>query len=638
MFRTVPAQWFEELIAKPMLARAVEVLAETGEVEFEFTETDDPALELSELRVTLEPYHQIVRSYQDYLVPPIAPDAVATERLEVAIERNLNQLQAWQASVAPFVSELEKLLQEHWQLAEIADFLSLVDHSELDLSALHDASPALEMHLFVLPKDTETPEIAERILHLRVDNDRAVYLMTLGTSLASDEAERAMSGVDGRNVAIPEWLTGSISTALTAISDKNAEVAQSINNRRLRLSEISAEHKIGVVLGELRRLDWLVEHLEGAPVGEYFARLTGWTSDPDGHQLRAALEAASLPTVLYMTQNPAKKTPPSLIRNPLWIRPFEFFANLMGTPGHTEADPSPLIAIVAPFLFGYMFGDVGHGLVILLIGLLLRKRWPPVAMLISCGIMSIVFGFLYGSFFTFEQVIPALWVNPFEAPLVILFVPLLCGAVLILLGMALNGLGHFWEGRFGYWLRSEAGIMLAYVALLVSVVDIRYLPGLLFGVIWHLLGKIWSERENGLAAVGSSLGDLFEYTLQLLVNTISFVRVGAFALAHAGLGATVFSLADSSEHWQSAALILLIGNVAIIGLEGLVVSVQTTRLLLFEFFIRFMKAGGRPFRPMVPPDYSTINSTIDATIDATTNTRINTTSSTTINGPGKEDL
>jgi V/A-type H+-transporting ATPase subunit I len=78
------------------------------------------------------------------------------------------------------------------------------------------------------------------------------------------------------------------------------------------------------------------------------------------------------------------------------------------------------------------------------------------------------------------------------------------------------------------------------------------------------------------------------------------VRVGAFALAHAGLSMAVVGLSDATTSMLFTALILLLGNVLIIALEGLVVSIQTTRLVLFEFFIRFLHGEGRPFRPLEP--------------------------------------
>jgi len=112
-----------------------------------------------------------------------------------------------------------------------------------------------------------------------------------------------------------------------------------------------------------------------------------------------------------------------------------------------------------------------------------------------------------------------------------------------------------------------------------------------------------AELETALAAVGA----LLEHTLQLLINTLSFVRVGAFALAHAGLSAAVVALADAAGgagYW----IVLVLGNALILALEGLVVGIQTTRLLLFEFFVRFLEGTGRPFRPLAPPVAGTISS------------------------------
>jgi V/A-type H+-transporting ATPase subunit I len=98
-----------------------------------------------------------------------------------------------------------------------------------------------------------------------------------------------------------------------------------------------------------------------------------------------------------------------------------------------------------------------------------------------------------------------------------------------------------------------------------------------------------------------ALGELVEKTLQILINTLSFARVGAFALAHAGLASAVIALAAASDNLVVRAVVFALGNVLILVLEGLVVSIQTTRLVLFEFFTRFFQAQGREFRPLAPP-------------------------------------
>ena len=107
-----------------------------------------------------------------------------------------------------------------------------------------------------------------------------------------------------------------------------------------------------------------------------------------------------------------------------------------------------------------------------------------------------------------------------------------------------------------------------------------------------------ANLEDGLAA---ALGELLERTLQLAVNTLSFARVGAFALAHAGLSSAVIALAGIAGHGLGGLLVLILGNLVILILEAMVVSIQTTRLVLFEFFTRFLTGAGRVFRPLPPP-------------------------------------
>ncbi|MFN9807919.1 MAG: hypothetical protein ACK56N_16050, partial [Betaproteobacteria bacterium] len=106
--------------------------------------------------------------------------------------------------------------------------------------------------------------------------------------------------------------------------------------------------------------------------------------------------------------------------------------------------------------------------------------------------------------------------------------------------------------------------------------------------------------KRALAAL-AALGELIERALQLAINTLSFARVGAFALAHAGLASAVVALAQAASSPLAQFVVLLLGNVLILAVEGLVVSIQTTRLVLFEFFTRFFDGGGREFRPLQPP-------------------------------------
>lgn len=371
------------------------------------------------------------------------------------------------------------------------------------------------------------------------------------------------------------------------------------------LELLTARHKVAAALGHLRRAAWLAEHLGDISASHYMVRLRGWSRDSDGAAMVRALDEAGIPFALAMPQPPPGRRPPSLSANPPWARPFELFGSLVGTPGRDEADPSVIVALFAPLMFGYMFGDVGHGATLVAAGLALKKRFPGTALMIWGGAWAMVFGLLFGAVFGREDVVPALWLHPVAEPLPVLFVPLAFGAMLLLLSMLLNALEHAWSGRFGEWLLNQSGlaaaVVLAGVSLQTPGSSTVMFPAIVALLVLQYAGIVFANRRQGPVAFVGALGELAESLLQLVVNTLSFIRVGAFALAHAGLSLAVVSLADSTGNLIVYGLVMLIGNALIVAIEGLVASIQTTRLVLFEFFNRFFTAGGRPFQPLAPP-------------------------------------
>jgi V/A-type H+-transporting ATPase subunit I len=257
-----------------------------------------------------------------------------------------------------------------------------------------------------------------------------------------------------------------------------------------------------------------------------------------------------------------------------------------------------VVSIIAPVLFGFMFGDVGQGFVLLVAGLILRRRTPVLGVLVPGGAMAMVFGLMFGSVFTREDIVPALWIHPLEHPVTLLVVSVAAGAFILLTGLVLDALQTHWQGQARRWWRSGGGLLAAYCGLLVTAFLHWYgLALVAIGIVWLVAGEtIHGGWRKGLTAAG----EMVEVLLQIAVNTVSFARVGAFALAHAGLSVAVADLAEAAGtigYWP----VIIFGNAFIIGLEGLVVSIQTTRLMLFEFFIRFLHAGGQEFRPLQPP-------------------------------------
>jgi V/A-type H+-transporting ATPase subunit I len=437
------------------------------------------------------------------------------------------------------------------------------------------------------------------VLLQRVPLDERLFLLAVGPASEITALDQALAARKARVIPLPPDLPSDPAALGTHLEARREEIAARGRAARAELDALSEQLGIAAALGELTLAAWLVTHVPELPVTEHFAWVTGWCADPDDTRMHAALDARNLHYLLRFTPAPEDAVPPSVLRNPAWARPFEVFGRLMGVPGTREADPSMVLAVVAPLMFGYMFGDVAQGLILALIGFLVRDRLPALRLLVPGGLFAVAFGFAFGSVFAREDIIPALWVHPLGQPLTVLGAALGFGVVVILLGLLLNALQFHWRGELGRWLATEAGLLVAYAGIIGAFVDARLLWLLPLGVVWLLAGSALSAPGDRLGALGHAAGESVERLLQLGVNTVSFVRVGAFALAHAGLSTAVVGIADASgaAYWP----VLAIGNAAIIALEGLVVGIQTTRLILFEFFLRFLSAQGRPFEPLTPP-------------------------------------
>ena len=137
-----------------------------------------------------------------------------------------------------------------------------------------------------------------------------------------------------------------------------------------------------------------------------------------------------------------------------------------------------------------------------------------------------------------------------------------------------------------------------YLGLLLSLLYTEFLLCAVFAFFWYVAGSMVLGGRRWAQQAGLAIGRLAHSTLSLVLNTISFVRVGAFALAHTGLTHVVVTLSDTVATPALSLLILVIGHTLIILLEGLVVFVQITRLILFEFFLQFLRSDGRFFQPL----------------------------------------
>jgi len=594
MIRPQPCSWFEIVIGQDDAFVALEALAAAGCAEVEWHETPPPGSTLPP--DLLKEFNSLARKYRPYWPRPTTEHRAERRAPAQALTDGIGVTRAWATEADDLVRALQIAEAEAMELELAATALREMSESRIDFAALAQASNGITAALFALPPGVDIDIPSDTIARFAATAHEHL-LLALGAPEAIEAIARAVAEVNGRRARFPDWLQPSAKANLVRVEDKRAEAQTTIDQLRRQLAKLSEQHDLPRALGDIALATWCFEHGGAIEHGDVFARITGWTADRQ--RLVRALETSEARAIATFPHAPRGVRPPLVLRNPWWAQPFEVFTKMVGMPGTGGADPSTLLALAVPVIFGYMFGDVGQGLVLAAAGWLLRHRMPVLRLLVPGGIAAAIFGFVFGSVFCREDLIAPLWLHPIEHPLPVLLVPIVGGAALLTLGLLLGALEAWWERRLADWFREDAPVLLTYGGALAAFVS--PLGGWIAaaGVVWAVVAAALQHARLG-AAFGA-LGELLERTVQVLINTLSFARVGAFALAHAGLCSAVIALADAGGNAFVHGLILVLGNVLILVVEGMVVSIQTTRLVLFEFFTRFFRPEGREFRPLAAP-------------------------------------
>lgn len=293
---------------------------------------------------------------------------------------------------------------------------------------------------------------------------------------------------------------------------------------------------------------------------------------------------------------------------------------------YEDVDPSLFAAVTYVAMFGMMFGDVGHGLVLALLGLLLARtghpRLVPFRRLwvfpVAAGAVAAVFGLLYGEAFGPTGLVPELWLSPLDEPTRLLAVAIGVGAVLIAVSYVIGSVNRWREGGLGLALYSSSGLagVAVFVGLALLAGGVAYGPtGLLaagaavtgVGLVLTFVG-FRAEAGEGGAGLGQALIEVFDTVVRIFANVVSFGRLAAFGLTHAALGFAVWE--GTTALWGSgptvvgavlAVLVFLVGNALTFALEALVVAVQALRLEYYELFSRIFSGEGRLFDPWHVP-------------------------------------
>lgn len=396
---------------------------------------------------------------------------------------------------------------------------------------------------------------------------------------------------------------------ITENSKKTANMLQTYTDKLCGIYNLAKKRR---QLAEIRR---------NAVHGDMFFYIVGWMDAKSARSLENEINASG-DVVMFHSENPENvksMTPPTKLKNNPVFKPFEMFVKMYGLPSYNELDPTSILAVTYILFFGIMFGDVGQSFVLALAGFIIYKlKKLDLAGIVGwVGLSGMVFGFIYGSFFGNEEIIPALFhttpVRPMEQAIMLLATTIGMGVLIIIFGMVLNVINavksrNIGEAIFGH--NGGAGMLfyltvftlaanlaldwgiptVILVVILLAAVLMMYLCEPLSNLV---AGKKYWWPKSKMFFV-ENLFEMFEVILSFFTNTISFLRIGAFAIVHVGMMMVVAILTPEGIGVGSI-LVQIIGNAVVMVLEGLIVGIQVLRLEYYEMFSRYFTGRGREF-------------------------------------------
>lgn len=470
-----------------------------------------------------------------------------------------------------------------------------------------------------------------------IRNENYVYGCYFVSNADSSKVDSVFNSLHFERIAIPSEYIGTPAQACEELEKEIEEKQKEIAGIKKQISELMAKNA-AKLRGAKKRLEELATNFdvrklaarieEGDNKEDYYI-LCGWMGEDDVNKFLA--ESKNDDKVFVVVEEDKEKffgEPPTKLKNPRFFKPFEMFIRMYGLPANDEMDPTIFVALTYTFIFGAMFGDVGQGLCLFVFGglLYLIKKINLAGIISIAGLFSTFFGFMFGSIFGFEDVLKPLWIRPIDHMTTLPFlgklntvfiVAVAFGMFLIIVAMILHIINAAKSKDVeGTWFDANgvAGLVF-YLAVVVTIVLFMTgnpLPGgivmgVMFGVpllliflkepLARRIEKRADKMETGPGMyVVQGFFEMFETLLSYFSNTISFIRIGAFAVSHAAIMEVVLQLAGAESghpNWIG----VIFGNLFVCGFEGLIVGIQVLRLEYYEMFSRFYSGSGRAFNP-----------------------------------------
>lgn len=589
----------------------------------------------------INPYKEALSTIDSFYEQLEDPSQISPELMD--IEKAIKTVRAVQDEFRRLEEEKSRLQSEH---AEILDPLKIIrpfknlnfDVSEiLNFKYIHYRFGRIEKQ-YLQKFEKYIYDNLDTLFIKCGEDEMYVYGVYFVPEHQAHKVHAVYSSMHFERIFIPNEYHGTATEAFEKLDTRHREIHKALDANKEASRKFLQDNSTKIVSAKAA-LDacsssFDIRKLAACTPGDTntFYILCGWMTEKDALAFQKDIQNDEKIFCLMEDQKaPATQKPPTKLRNPKLFKPFEMYVKMYGLPAYNEMDPTWFVAITYSFIFGAMFGDVGQGLVLFLGGLFLYKtKKMDLAGIISCaGVFSVFFGFMYGSFFGFEDVLKAIWLKPMnqmmDVPLVgrlnaVFVIAIGFGMFIILICMVFNIINSIRRGDTEKtWFDSNAVAGLVFYGSIVLTIGLfisgKKLPAaailvIMFGVPLLLMflkepltnlvekkSKILPEQK-GMFFV-QSFFELFEVLLSYLSNTLSFLRIGAFAVSHAAMMEVVLMLAGATNGGSPNWIVVVLGNIFVCAMEGLIVGIQVLRLEYYEIFSRFYAGNGREFKPFM---------------------------------------
>ncbi len=457
------------------------------------------------------------------------------------------------------------------------------------------------------------------------------YGFCFAPAAEAEEIQGIMSSLYFEEIPLPDFLHGNPDEALEKLNKDIEEDKKKIEENRTKLMEYIEEKRtlLCKYFTKFKAMHDTFELREKVMMIRDKFYIVGFVPESDAERFKKYFEDFTTVSIVMKpcSENGELETPVKM-KNNRFSEPFSMFVDLYGLPGYNDINPTNFVAVTYTLLFGIMFGDLGQGFLVLLLGAFLwkKKKMTLGRIMKRLGVSSMIFGTLYGSIFGYEELLDPVYASlgitflPFKAIHsinTVLYAAIGIGIAIIIISILVNMIMGFKRKDFTRALFSNNGLagLVFYCALLmlllggmlgiktggpVYIVCLIVLPLLIMFFREPLgelcRGKGFHIHEDIPSFIAANFFECFEFLLGYATNTLSFVRVGGFVLSHAGMMSVVLALAEMSGGLSP--VVMVIGNIFVIGLEGLLVGIQVLRLEFYEMFSRYYTGGGKAFKPV----------------------------------------